>query len=171
MASTLTLLDQMIAATQAWESACNVSFREVNTKNEALFRVRYEPNPDVILGPGAKGVIASAFFPNDPAWQRQFSIYPNFWSYEYRTGVMRHELGHVLGFRHEHAGTKLHFPGSAPEPLGAGVRITDYDKMSVMHYTFGPGLGSPQLELTELDKQGAAMIYGAPEMGFNVVNE
>src|SRR5678815_2857671 len=54
-------------------------------------------------------------------------------------GVARHELGHILGFRHEHPWA----PGApcseqqtytAPNVDLTGRRLTAYDQVSVMHY-------------------------------------
>lgn len=76
------------------------------------------------------------------------------------TGIMRHELGHVLGFRHEHV---------RPESNGACVEgrtwraLTPYDARSVMHYVARSrckGLNEGDYALTPLDKEGAVSLYG-----------
>lgn len=71
--------------------------------------------------------------------------------------MLRHELGHVLGFCHEHilSGTPADCPGDAEEvplfPFGA------YDPKSVMHYFCG-GVGNPRLTFTARDKRGAQLL-------------
>jgi arachidonate 15-lipoxygenase len=102
--------------------------------------------------------IALAFFPGDAPETRLLSIDPSWFSTRYdQTGVLRHELGHVLGFRHEHL-------RGAPagcrngEVLGDLTPLTDYDPRSAMHYPCGP-LGTTGFQLTELDRQGARKVY------------
>lgn len=78
------------------------------------------------------------------------------------TGILRHELGHVLGFRHEHA---------RPESNGVCAEgpdwraLTPYDPDSVMHYNAeSPCAGANEGDyvLSPLDKAGAARLYGPP---------
>jgi hypothetical protein len=70
-------------------------------------------------------------------------------------GVMLHEVGHTIGFRHEH---------TRPE---SGVcfennqwrELTEYDSASVMHYPHCNGTQTGDLVLTDLDKEGAGVLY------------
>jgi hypothetical protein len=78
-------------------------------------------------------------------------------------GVLRHELGHTLGFRHEHTRPES---GACFED-GNFVPITRYDKLSVMHYPQCNGGTSWALVLTNPDKNGAACVYGGAN-GFTV---
>lgn len=78
------------------------------------------------------------------------------------TGVLRHELGHVLGFRHEH--TRPEGNGACTERPGWRA-LTPYDPGSVMHYNAESrceGTNGGDYRLTSLDKAGAAELYGEP---------
>jgi hypothetical protein len=73
---------------------------------------------------------------------------------------MAHELGHVLGFRHEHTRPEAAacFEDDNYRPL------TPYDSASVMHYPQCNGT-SEALAFTAIDAQGIAALYGAPNGG------
>ena len=107
--------------------------------------------------------MASGFFPTYPPARRRILIDPQFFDDSVRlqrAGVLRHELGHVLGFRHEHIRSGA--PAVCPDEPGHDViNLTDYDPRSVMHYFCGD-VGSTDLTLTELDVFGAQKVYGPP---------
>jgi hypothetical protein len=99
--------------------------------------------------------IAASFFPHDDKLRRFLNIDPSYFTANFdKVGVLRHELGHVLGYRHEHirgiAG--CYTEGNEWRPL------TPYDPSSVMHYFCG-GHGSMSLQLTQLDIQGHRQLY------------
>ena len=158
------VVDAMRAATADWEAICGVNFRHVSALDDgsasdgetALFTVE-EVNTRGQL-------IAAAFFPTDPPHERRVIIDPVFFSNDLGfnpVGVLRHELGHVLGFRHEHIRSGA--PPICPdEPLGNTIELTDYDPQSVMHYFCG-GVGDRELRITEIDRQGAQLLYGLPD--------
>lgn len=155
------VVDAIHQATTEWEQTCGVNFahkvaldsRPGVGREGLIFVVRYY---DV----GGK-VIASAFFPNDPVERRQVLIDPSFYTTSFdRVGVLRHELGHVLGFRHEHIRNEA--PPVCPnEPLWDVSVLSKYDPQSVMHYFCG-GVGSNALQISALDRSGAQKIYGNP---------
>ena len=71
------------------------------------------------------------------------------------TGILRHELGHTLGFRHEHTRPEA---GTCFEDNNWRA-LTTYDSASVMHYPQCNGTGDWTLTLTTRDAQGAASVY------------
>ena len=152
------------AATAAWEAICGIKFEykeqlddSINTDPSdvgVVFVVRE-------LDAGGR-FIAAAFFPNDPAFRRRVLIDPSYYRPGgfNKIGVFRHELGHVLGFRHEH--TRPGAPSSCPhENIEDTIELTKFDSRSVMHYMCG-GVGDPELQITALDKAGAQKVYGPP---------
>lgn len=74
------------------------------------------------------------------------------------TGVLRHEVGHILGFRHEHTRPEA---GKCFEDHDWQA-LTDFDRLSVMHYPECNGRRDWSFQLTELDRLGARCAYGAP---------
>jgi hypothetical protein len=70
----------------------------------------------------------------------------------------RHELGHVLGFEHEHI--RPAFPGEECKIGGSDWReLTPPDPKSVMAYDFCPGVSPNQPRLSAYDRLGAFYQY------------
>jgi hypothetical protein len=153
------VVDAMATATADWESSCKecrITF-EHNPANDAQasitttnFVVRYFD---------AQGTyIAASFFPSDPPLRRYLNVDPSYFTSQFdKVGVFRHELGHILGYRHEHI---RGIAGCAYED-NAWKPLTPYDPHSVMHYFCGGG-GSFALELSSVDILGHRKLY-APE--------
>lgn len=80
---------------------CGLGFKhlqELDT-DRSLDKVRFTVEYRDVGG----AYIAAAFFPHYPAERRIVTIDPSFFSTTFRkTGVLVHEIGHILGFRHEH---------------------------------------------------------------------
>ncbi len=153
----------MRQATADWEGACGVKFLHLQAQDAALLPGQPPPVFDVRYYDTQGAFIAVAFFPNDPVAQRHVFIDPSFFRSDLfynPIGVLRHELGHVLGFRHEHIRSGA--PADCPQEGTLDARdLTPYDPQSVMHYFCG-GIGSRDMQLTDVDKQGARAVYGAP---------
>ncbi|WSG98782.1 hypothetical protein U8P76_30570 (plasmid) [Rhizobium johnstonii] len=138
--------------TEAWVEACNecgVSFSLVEGGSAAHFVVAYVDDVD--------GPIARAFFPSYPKDLWRVEVFPDYYSDTLnfdQVGVMRHEIGHILGFRHEHIGN---IPGCFAEG-GTYQPITPYTPNSVMHYMCGEG-GSFDLALRQTDAEGFRCLY------------
>src|SRR5262249_10564641 len=72
-------------------------------------------------------------------------------------GVFRHELGHILGLRHEQVRVAT---SCAPEG-GTWRGVTAYDHASVMHYPWCNGVLTSDLSITDLDSAGIQQLYNA----------
>ncbi|MDO5619638.1 M57 family metalloprotease [Kocuria sp.] len=139
-----------------WENATSgVDFRYVpsqdgnctTSNNNVVFSV--EPT-------SSTGYIARAFFPNSPKSARNVLVTNQFYSSGWQQeAIMAHELGHVLGFRHEHtrpeAGTCFEDNNWTP--------LTPYDSVSIMHYPQCNG-GSANLSFSAYDRSGVQRAYG-----------
>jgi hypothetical protein len=161
------IVEAMEEAASQWESVAHVTFQYLPDED----RLCNARNPrvlfDVAPAEAAAPYIARAFFPLYPRPYREVLINlavhdGNAWNPLLQgiyslTGVLRHELGHVLGFRHEH----IRPEASAPEcSEGRDYRpLTEYDAKSVMHYPQCNGQGDWSFELTELDHRGSAFFY------------
>jgi hypothetical protein len=152
-----TVRKNMKQATADWEQTCGVKFRDRSEEDvggaNTLFTVE---------GIDANGeFIAAAFFPNEPAERRHLVIDPSYFSTSFdKVGVLRHELGHVLGFRHEHISADA--PAICPkEDLDNTIVLSKYDPKSVMHYFCG-GVGNPKLTISDKDLEASQRLYGPP---------
>lgn len=171
-----TVRDNIAAAAKAWEGTCGIEFN---------YAAEHDEHPDPAAAPPTIGpmlvftvrhvdaggqFIAAAFFPTYPPSRRRVLIDPSYFAGELSfdpTGVLRHELGHVLGFRHEHIRSGA--PAVCPEEDPSGtIDLTAYDPQSVMHYFCG-GVGSRDLRITDVDREGAQKLYGPPAKSLMLV--
>jgi len=152
-----TVVSAMETAASAWEGSGRVNFVHVATQDGSctsrtagvVFNVRQVRTPQYL---------ARAFFPSTSRNGREIlvsiSSFGNIspWTL---AGVLRHELGHTLGFRHEH---------TRPEAAAcfedtSWRALTAYDSSSVMHYPQCNGTQTGDLVLTSLDRTGAGTLY------------
>ncbi|TGN66770.1 peptidase M16 [Nocardioides eburneiflavus] len=153
------IVNAMANGAYQWEAASSgVNFTYVpsadsncrTTNNAVLFSV--EPTY-------TNQYIARAFFPSSSDNQRNVLVNASSlmssgsWS---PGNIMAHELGHTLGFRHEHtrpeAGTCFEDNNWRP--------LTPYDSSSIMHYPQCNGTSS-NLSMTSTDRAGIRAVYGS----------
>lgn len=157
----------VIAAMQAagkdgWEKFGDIKFKYDPTQDATCTAANNAVVFDVNPINGAP-YLARAFFPNSPRGERNVIIEtaafdPGQTNGISFTNILIHELGHVLGFRHEHIAR----PGQAIPGCVEDNQyriIGTYDQASTMHY---PQCGSPgnTLALSDQDKTGVAIVYG-----------
>lgn len=152
-----TVVAAMNSATAAWEATSNTNFvhntaqdNNCTASNSAVvFDVR-----QVCSGQ----YLARAFFPSNGRSSRNVLIdcssFGGISPYTL-TGILRHELGHTLGFRHEHTRPEA---GTCFEN-NAWRALTTYDSASVMHYPQCNGSNNGDLVLTSRDRSGARALY------------
>ncbi|WP_437586032.1 hypothetical protein [Sorangium sp. So ce1000] len=147
-------------AAAAWEGAANVRFVHRAEQDAACDarnnRVVFDVRP--VAG---QPYYARAFLPDSSRRARNLLIDStalgplDLWTL---AGVLRHELGHALGFLHEHIRPES---GACFEDDDWRA-LSPYDAASVMHYPWCNGTNWGDLELTEDDARGAAALYGRP---------
>ena len=150
-------------AQDSWNGLVNVAFR-------------HESSQDASCGSGNTGVFfnvrrvsaglffASSFFPHDIRGARELLIDDSAFTTTANgrdlQGIMRHEHGHMLGFRHEHIWLGDCTTEELADDFGDPVHVTPYDENSVMHYPQCRTSMSGGYRQTKLDYQGAIGLYG-----------
>lgn len=126
--------------------------------------------PDAVPDPETTGItfvvrqceiyptLGLAFFPGDGPDRRYVDIAPEaLESRHTRVGILRHELGHVLGYRHEQLEETS---GCFRTESGDWERISEYDPKSAMHYPCGKALGQNEsLEVSSRDASDHRSVY------------
>ena len=153
------VITAMDTASSAWEAAAHVNFVHSTAQDGACTRTNANVVFDVRQVAG-QPFLARSFFPSSTRRNRELLIDSS--SFGVITpytlaGIVRHELGHTLGFRHEH--TRPEAGGVCFED-NSWRALTTYDSASVMHYPQCNGTNRGDLVLTTRDRQGAAALYG-----------
>jgi serralysin len=152
------IVEALAQATNDWMNAGNVKYIYMpqhdskcdQNNNNVVFDVR------PITG---QQYLARAFFPNTPRISRNILVDASSMKYDDTalTGFLRHELGHTLGFRHEHISKQS--KGLCPEDQSFKP-LTNYDVSSVMHY---PQCGGSNvitnMVLSATDEEGMKAVY------------
>ncbi|WP_437830814.1 matrixin family metalloprotease [Sorangium sp. So ce1153] len=159
---------EMQKATSAWMSVINVRFTHVSSEDTNCTNTN--TNVVIPVRPWSSGG-ACAFVPHDPVGDcvadtlvidyNDFDTNPD-WPVVAPNmdtiGVLRHELGHVLGFHHEWFRSPSSVKGDSTSTWRA---VTDFDPASVMQYPWKPGaLEESDMSLTNDDDAGSMSVYG-----------
>jgi len=148
--------NDLIAAMDFWQNACGVKFYK---DDQNPFFTFIQAPPELENDPRLQGVIASAFFPGDP--DREVTLFKVFATEWNKVSILAHELGHMLGFRHEHIWI---YPTITSERPGNAQPLTSYDPSSIMHYKklWDDSSNNVLTKLSQLDVIGAQVVYGRP---------
>jgi hypothetical protein len=147
----------MESAASDWRASANINLVHDGSQDGACDA----GNPNVTFDVGrvcSGAFLARSFFPSFPRGSRNVLIdCTSFGAIApfTLTGVLRHELGHTIGFRHEHTRPES---GTCFED-NAWRALTAYDSSSVMHYPQCNGSNFGDLVLTALDRAGASSVY------------
>jgi Dual-action HEIGH metallo-peptidase len=152
------VVDEMARATADWEAQAGVNFTYVpaqdancrgNNRN-VTFAVRpWTSGGACAFFPSGGGCVTRTLVINIPDLDQNYAPVTTL-------GVFRHELGHILGLRHEHIRNADPFCGES----GSYRALTAYDTSSVMHYPWCPGAtNNGDLRITSLDANGSRQLY------------
>jgi hypothetical protein len=174
------VMNEAATAMRDWERVANVRFRYVpaqdSTCTETNANVDFAIIPITMFGGCALNKKMwggpNSWCPNTAGMQVHSGgllgmNYGGIGTVPSSTGVFRHELGHMLGFRHEHPWKPSGFctterPTHPSDDL-TFRRLTDYDVQSVMHYPGGSCTpSSTEYVISKLDGVGARSVYGMP---------
>jgi len=158
----LALQEAMDEATKDWNNACqkcDIHFVQAKSKDDST--VTFE-----VIKEYTDAFEAAAFFPHTEENRRFLRISPNFFKKNReKAGIIRHEFGHILGYKHEHyrvngSGGNIPFHSKICKYTNSEwVPVTKYDPFSVMHYLCYPG-GTRSLKISDIDKKGHTLTYG-----------
>lgn len=147
-----------LQATKDWMEVANVRFEYVAAEDKNCTDTNTNVMFNVAPAHGER-YLARAFFPNYPREYRNVLVNDDSYTYSLKslTGFIRHELGHVLGFRHEHISKDSRRLCDEDENFKP---LTQYDSASVMHYPHCGGTGQIEnLAITSVDAEGAQVVY------------
>lgn len=150
----------MARATASWTDRAAVDFVYRPDQNAACNNA----NPNIVFSVEPTtdtSFFGLAFFPDAARADRRLLVSPPAFTTNAGgrdlEGILRHETGHILGFRHEHI-----WISCTGEATTEARQVTSYDVNSVMHYPQCRPSGAGGYRQSPMDELGASMLYGAP---------
>lgn len=138
-------LDAFNEAAKAWnELNLGITIRPAKKDEQAVFHLIY------LDSLGNRNEYARAFLPTAQSKNRNVLVFAKAFekgSREYMTNVFYHEIGHILGLRHEFADQPCREP--------AAVRFGPKNNDSVMNYFEHPSM----IQIHQLDKKWVRAFY------------
>jgi Metallo-peptidase family M12 len=152
------VIGEMKTATTAWEKYAEVDFiylpaHDANCKNSnkgVVFSVRpWNDDGACAFFPSGGACVPRTLVINIPIIDQQYAPVTT-------QGVFEHELGHILGLRHEHTRDMDSFCYEDDH----WRTLTPYDGKSIMHYPWCPGgTNDGDLFITRYDAIGISQLY------------
>ena len=161
--------DEFYQAREDWENLCGVSFFYRPEMDERIENGVVPEETFFIIERSQtnyKGFFASAFYPFSHRQNRRIILYPKFFEFscKRRLGILRHEIGHILGFAHEQKRSYKDCEQDGSSAEDNDLMATDYiafgpyDSLSIMHYNCD-GEGPDNNEFSAQDSISALMFF------------
>lgn len=146
-----------------WESAADLDFRHVPEQDgPGCTNQNQNVHFNVTFGP-TRGGVATAFMPYEPRSSRVLTVSAEAIARHVfgtrRLGpLFKHEMGHMIGFRHEHEWSDNE--DCANDRIETDLSLTPIDTASVMWYPNTCGsTAAGDYALSNFDRLGAACLY------------